>query len=1334
MFFRQAVLCTWAFACTIFSCATPLTVAAAETTRTVSTANTTSPVITQLIDSTKSIAMDTGLRPEIAAIDGVSIVDGGLVSDALPMEHMLLLLRRPAQQEQALAQFMAEQNAPDSPNYHHWLTSEEIGEYGLAQSDIDTITAFLALEGFSVNGVSADRMTIDFSGTAGQVRNAFLAPIHTLVVNGESHIANVAVPQIPIALSPAIVGIVSLNNFRAHSHRTKATTDYTVSSAYHDIVPADLATIYNLNPLFNASPKIDGTGQTIVLLEEQDLYASADIDRFRSVFGLPAFGVGGPTFSQVHPGGCTDPGNKNDGTDGEVELDIEWAGAAAPGASLVMASCADTSCTYGVMLAMQGLNSANDSARLWSISYGVCEASNGSAQNAAFSTTYQTAAARGVSVFVSTGDEGAASCDANQTNATHGIAVNGWASTPYNVAVGGTDFGDTYDGTTDTYWNTTNTATYGSAKSYINEIPWNDSCASDLIAAYNGFTQTYGSSGFCNSSKAQSKNLSGQYIYLTTASGSGGPSRCAKGNSSNASIVSGSCAGNAKPSWQSGLFGNPADGVRDIPDVSLFAANGAWHHYFVYCYSNTAAGHGGQACTGAPSSWSGAGGTSFSTPIMAGIQALVNQRTGSAQGNPNSTYYALAAAEYGTNGNTACDSSLGNGVASSCIFHDVTLGSTNVNCTGSVNCLMPSGSIGVLSTSSSDYEPSFDAGDGWDFATGIGTVNAANLANNWPGVITPGKLVVTSQPPSSGISGAAISVSVSVETNSGSVVTSDTSSVTIALTSPGNATLSGTTTVRAVNGVASFTNLSIDKVGTYTLTATESGLTNGVSHSIAIAASSAKTVTFTTQPSSGSAIASGTTIPLVAHVADAGGNAIASQNVSLTLAANPNGATLTASSTSVSTNANGDAVFSSVSLDKTGSGYQLAASDTTTPSAATATSNAFNIVAGSAAKLVFVQQPANGSVGTAIPAITIKTQDANGNDVAQSVVAITLSANGPGAITNGATASTSAGSATFDAVTINAAGNYTVTAASGNLTGATSNAFSIGKANQSITFSSVTPTAATVSGAAYNVAATASSNAAVAFSIDANSATVCSISGASVSFIGVGMCVVDANQSGNANYNAAAQAQQSFAVNKGAQTIAITTAAPTNAAVGGSTYTIAATATSGAAVAFTIDPSSNDVCSISGATVSFVGSGTCTIDANQSGNANYNAAPTAQQSFGVGVGAAAKLVFSAQPANMLAGNATSAAVSIEDSAGNLVSNDNSTQISISVAACGTTTLQTATAVGGVARFPSLRLDSVATDQQLHAISNTALPSVDSATFNVAANSDIVLIESFECTP
>jgi hypothetical protein len=200
--------------------------------------------------------------------------------------------------------------------------------------------------------------------------------------------------------------------------------------------------------------------------------------------------------------------------------------------------------------------------------------------------------------------------------------------------------------------------------------------------------------------------------------------------------------------------------------------------------------------------------------------------------------------------------------------------------------------------------------------------------------------------------------------------------------------------------------------------------------------------------------------------------------------------------------------------------------------------------------------------------------------------------------------------------------------------------FPVAKGNQTISFTSTAPAAAAVGGATYTVTATATSGLPVAFTIDPSASTVCTISGSTVSFIGVGTCVVDANQAGNANYNAAPQAQQSFAVAKGSQTISFTSTAPAGATVAGPTYTVTATATSGLPVTFTIDPSASTVCTISGSTVSFIGAGTCVIDANQPGNANYNAAPQAQQSFPVVKGSQTINFTSTAPAGAAVGGPT----------------------------------------------------------------------------------------------
>jgi len=772
--------------------------------------------------------------------------DRGRVADALPMQHMLLLLKRSSEREAALQQFIEGLQTKGSTNFHRWLTAQEFGaRYGAASSDLDAVTAWLRSQGFQVNVVYPSGMVIDFSGTAGRIRRAFQTEVHYLAVKNELHIANMSEPRIPAALASLVSGVVSLHDFRPRPmHRLrKPRPEFTIGGLFGDtyaVVPADLATIYNLNPLFSAG--ISGQGQTITLIEDTDVYTANDWTTFRSVLGLSSYS--GASFSSVHPAPSSGTNNCNPPgvfapNDAEAILDAEWASAAAPSAAIQMAACADTSTTFGGLIAFQNLINSNAPPSIVSISYGQCETVNGETANAAYNAAYQQAVAEGISVFVAAGDSGAAGCDNGAAEATRGIGVNAFASTPYNVAVGGTDFSDTFAGTNVSYWNSTNSPTFGSAASYIPEIPWNDSCAGELVSAYLGYSPTYGPTSLCNDPFLG-------FLLLTTVAGGGGPSQCATGTPSTAGVVSGSCAGWAKPSWQA-VLGNPNDGVRDTPDLSLFAADGLWSHYYVFCWSDIAGG--GASCGSDPSAWSGAGGTSFGSPIMAGIQALINQNAGGPQGNPAPIYYQLAAAEYGASGSASCNSSNGAGVAANCIFYDVTQGDIDVDCLGP-SCYLGGGAVGVLSTSNNSFAPAYGTSLGWDFATGIGTINAANLVNNWP----------TSGPPPG-------SFTLSATPNSMSFVQGSSNSATIGVTPQ--------------NGFSGSVSLSA------------SGLPAGVTASFNPSSTTSTSIaTFT-------ASASAATETFTATIKGVSGNLTNSTTVSLTVAGAPN-FTLAASSTSLS--------------------------------------------------------------------------------------------------------------------------------------------------------------------------------------------------------------------------------------------------------------------------------------------------------------------------------------------------------------------------------------------------------------------------------------------------
>ena len=224
-------------------------------------------------------------RPEATAQNDRGAVANGFPWPTYSCNYAALLSKKVRSSD-----FLDELQDPASPNFHKWLTAEQFGQsFGVAQQDLDTISQWLQSHGFTVNSIYPSRMVIDFSGTAGQIRDAFHTEIHSLNVNGAEHIANLSDPLIPAALAPAIVGIVSLHDFkpRAEHEMRSPTANYTTGSGTYAVVPADLATIYNLNPLFNAG--YSGQGQTIAVIEDTDVFSTSDWDTFRSTFGLSSY-------------------------------------------------------------------------------------------------------------------------------------------------------------------------------------------------------------------------------------------------------------------------------------------------------------------------------------------------------------------------------------------------------------------------------------------------------------------------------------------------------------------------------------------------------------------------------------------------------------------------------------------------------------------------------------------------------------------------------------------------------------------------------------------------------------------------------------------------------------------------------------------------------------------------------------------------------------------------------------------------------------------------------------------------------------------------------------
>jgi len=706
-------------------------------------------VITSPIDESQ-LAILTG-NTTAAALRSTN--DRGPVADNLAFDHLLLVLKPAPESEARLEKLIDEMHRPDSPNFHHWLTAQKLGErFGLAQQDRQTIQRWLQSHGFSVNRVYQNGLVIDFAGTAAQIREAFHTEIHDLVLpNGEKHIANMSDPQIPAALAPAIEGIASLHDFFPRSRAMQlgpvsydAATHtwhphFNVESqgqTFHTVSPYDFATIYNVLPLWQRG--FTGKGVTIATVEDSNLAHVDDWYAFRKTFGLKGFTEG--TFKQIYPN-CPNPGQNGDEI--EAALDVEWASASAPDANIELSACGNSRTAFGLDLAILNLLDL-EPPDIISDSYGLCETITGQTEIALENREAQIATALGTTFFIAQGDTGADECSPVEGFLSHlGINSGDNTASAYAVDVGGTDFMAQYNSDVNgipvsDYWSATNNPeTKASALSYIPEIPWNDGCTSELIysdpvLASGSYTQSYGPTGFCNSKLAKKS------FFKYSVSGSGGPSTCFTGKPSIPGVVSGTCQGNPKPAYQTGVPGIPNDGLRDQPDLSLFAADGVWGSFLVECMSD--ANEGGAPCTAQNDALlEGGGGTSFAAPTMAGIQALINQKYGK-QGNANYVYYALAASQFNKQGAKACNASQTTGKlpAASCVFNDITLGDMDIPCGQNskffaYDCYGNGTKIiGELSTSTSASEPAYPATVGYDLATGLGSVNATRLFDAWP--------------------------------------------------------------------------------------------------------------------------------------------------------------------------------------------------------------------------------------------------------------------------------------------------------------------------------------------------------------------------------------------------------------------------------------------------------------------------------------------------------------------------------------------------------------------------------------------------------------------------
>lgn len=974
------------------------------------------------------------------------VVDRARVGRRLHSEtqlgHLILVLKPSEEQNAALSTLLDAQQDRGSDSFHKWLTPDAFASsFGIAPSDIAQVSAWLSDSGLAIESVSRSGRFITFSGTVGSVETAFSTEMHELTLDGEDHISNTTDLSVPAALAPVVAGVARLNNFfpksgSAHARTVSANAggavidpEITGGSGSHYVGPADLATIYNATPLTQSG--IDGTGISIAVLARSNISLS-DVTTFRSMFGLK---TNPPNVIVVGE----DPGKNSDEI--EAALDAEMAGSLATGATVNFIVSSPSLIGEGIDTA--GLYAVdNNIGDIITLSYGGCEAANGASATAFWNALWEEAAAQGQTVFVSTGDSGAAGCASSSAHsaASSTVGVNALGSSAYNVAVGGSMF---VDYGPSQYWSgLSTTSPYRSALSYVPEAAWNEGRLSttDLNALATG-----------------------------TVTGAG-----VLGGGGGVSIFTG------RPAWQTGsgisatadpspiAAGSPITGLhRLVPDVAFIASNS--HDATVFCYEGDCSQNG----SGGLSSFGAVGGTSVAAPAMASAQALIDAANGGRQGNANYFYYALANNQY--TAGTQCGAVTGTAgsptvtpPASTCIFHDIVTGSN----------IVPTATSGTDGFG-------FTAVAGFDEATGLGSPNIANLAANWASVTFRATTTSFSLTPTTSAHGATQTVSIQVTSNTGTP-TGDVSILATPLTATGSPlvfTLS--------NGAVSGNLASPLPAGTYNVHAHYAGdgvyaPSDSAPVTVTISKENSRIAVFQADTvSSGGSVAQKVSsivfgsgeIYLDTEIQAASGNGTPSGNVTYTVLRN--GSAMSPLTTA---------------LDTYGTTYLLSGPPYSAffllPNYATLPGGSYSVTASYAGDTSFNPSSAtvNFTVAPTTPSISFTTTTPNISSGDSATFKISIGtptaaqgATGTVTFTDSTTsaalgsATVTNGSATFSTTTLTTGGTHTITAAySGDASykSATPSPVTINVQQSTATTTTLTSTAGTVGGAAVTLTAT----------------------------------------------------------------------------------------------------------------------------------------------------------------------------------------------------------------------------------------------------------------------
>jgi subtilase family serine protease len=628
--------------------------------------------------------------------------DTGRVASGTKLQGISLHFSRTQAQEADLQLLMAAQQNPASPLYHQWLTPEQFASrYGMSDADIAKVESWLEQQGFAIDSVARSKTMIRFSGTAGQAEAAFGTELHGYAIKTskgvENHFAPSTVLSVPSALAGVVASVRNLDDFRPKSHAVRngnpqikpAFTSSQTGSVF--FAPGDIATIYDVQKVYNAG--FTGTGQTITIVG-QSAIALSDIEAFQTAAGLP---IKDPNVVVLPNSGTP---TIFSGDESESDLDLEWSGAIAKGATITFifpGNDTNFSAFDSIEFAID-----NKIGTIISSSYGTCEANLDSQSEQTLESSFEQATAQGQTLISASGDDGSTDCfqGTNVTNPSlatqEKLAVDYPASSQYFTGMGGTEIStasSTYITAGDGYWESANGSdAISSALKYIPEQAWNE----DMSGC-------------------------GQTDCLN--SGGGGASALF-----------------TKPTWQTGL-GVPTDGKRDVPDISLNASTGL--PGYLFCTSDQSFWQTNQlaSCNSGFRDSSSqdltlAGGTSFAAPIFAGMLALINEQQGyvAGQGLVNPTLYTLAA----------------NSATYSSAFHDITTGDNDCRA-GSSFC---SGTIGFSAGTGYDQATGlgtidlYNLANAWPVNSGataglVGTTTTVTPANTTPSVNTSDALTIS---------------------------------------------------------------------------------------------------------------------------------------------------------------------------------------------------------------------------------------------------------------------------------------------------------------------------------------------------------------------------------------------------------------------------------------------------------------------------------------------------------------------------------------------------------------------------------------------------------------